>query len=63
MSDTPERVTTDAYIWDRMITNLVKAGYGDYNHCANAEIIDAVTFLFLYHRKTEADKIRNFFGR
>jgi hypothetical protein len=46
-----------------MITNLVKAGYGDYNHCANAEIIDAVTFLFLYHRKTEADKIRNFFGR
>jgi len=37
---------------------MVKLGYGNYNDCADADIIDAVTFLYLNCFGTIGDKIR-----
>jgi len=35
------------FYWDRLIRDLVLAGYGDYEAAANADMIDAAVFLLL----------------
>ncbi len=42
-----------------MVSSLVKAGYGNYDECDNANYVDAVTFLYVTFRGTIEDKIQD----
>lgn len=43
----------DAYAWDRFIYRLVKAGFGDYETAASAEIVEAAVFLLMRNSKEQ----------
>lgn len=48
----------DKYVYEKMISELVRLGYGNYKESANAEIIEAVKFLYINKRETVKQKVR-----
>lgn len=52
----------DGLNYDRIIAQLVKYHYGNWQECADADLLDAVTFLLVTVTKSANEKIEDFLG-